>query len=127
MRVAVGRIALLLGIVVVAAMAWYGATALFGDGEPTKDESARRDCQAATKRQARVAERAFLRQHGGARWLRGVGVSDTDRVGRAKPPIEGEGALLLVTYPRGSTVPDLPDCIRDVPVVYGPAGTFGGD
>jgi hypothetical protein len=38
-RVVLGRIALVLGVVVVAAMAWYGATALFDIGKSGDDDA----------------------------------------------------------------------------------------
>jgi hypothetical protein len=119
MRVVVGRIALLLGVLVVAAMAWYGANALFDMGRSDDDDPAeQRDCAAATRAEARAAERAFLKAYGKARWLSGAGISNTDVVHSPRPPIEGDGAVLLVTRMRHAKVPELPDCFEGVPVVY---------
>jgi hypothetical protein len=120
MRVVVGRIALLLGVLVVAAMAWYGANALFDIGKSADedDPAEQRGCAAATRAEARAAERAFLKAYGKARWLIGAGISSTDVVHSPTPPIEGEGAVLLVTRMRHAKVPELPDCVEGVPVVY---------
>jgi hypothetical protein len=126
-RVVLGRIALLLGVAVVAAMAWYGATALFDMGKSDDegdDTSEQRACDAATKRQARAAERAFMKEYGRARWFSDVVVSRTDRVESPTPPIDGDGAVLLVTHARRAKLPELPDCIEDVPIVYVVGRTF---
>jgi hypothetical protein len=137
-RVVLGRIALVLGVVVVAAMAWYGATALFDigkSGDDDADPSAERGCPAATKRDARVARRVFVREHGRARWFSGIGVSDTrfvdeiangpaDVIDFEVPEIEGTGAILLVSTVAGAKVPHLPGCLKQVPVVYMANGPF---
>lgn len=135
MRVVLGRIALLLGIVVVAAMAWYGATALFDDPDADDDDPpAERACPAATKREARTAKRVFLEEHGRAKWFSGIGVSHTrviDELAEGPgsvidldaPEIDGEGAVLLVSTGKGE-LPDLPSCLERVPVVYLANGPF---
>ncbi|MDZ5620254.1 hypothetical protein [Nocardioides bizhenqiangii] len=142
MRVVLGRIALLLGVLVVAAMAWYGATALFGDegsSEDTDDEApAQRACPAASKREARAAQRTFVEKYGRAPWFSGIGVSDTRLVeeiaanappviGVEVPAIQGEGAILLVSTVADAEVPELPGCLQRVPVVYMANGPFQGD
>ncbi len=129
MRVIVGRVALLLGVAIVAAMAWYGANTLFGEDDEDDDPSSERDCKAATTRQAKTAERAFGKEYGRERWLTGFRVGTTDSAGveDATPPIEGVGAVLLVRHLPRAKLPDLPDCIRDVPVVYVAAGPFVAD
>jgi hypothetical protein len=128
-RVILGRVALLLGVAIVAGMAWYGANALFGEDDADDDSSSQRDCGAATNREAKTAARAFRMEYGRERWLTGFGVGTTDSAGveDATPPIEGVGAVLLVTHLPRAKLPELPDCIRDVPVVYVAAGPFVGN
>jgi hypothetical protein len=106
MRVALGRIALLLGVVVVGAMAWYGATSLFAEDEDDPS-SADRDCAAVASRSAASdARRDFVRRYGDARWFRAVEIKRTT-----------DGFVLRVTY-RTARRPDaLPDCQSTVPVV----------
>ena len=134
MRVIVGRVALLLGVVVVAAMAWYGATALFdmGKSDDDADPPEQRNCEAATRSQADDARRAFLKEHKRARWLSGVGTTRTrvlDQLpnGEPVPPVEGDGWVLLVTHRADRESPELPTCLSRVPVVAIQAGPFRGD
>jgi hypothetical protein len=132
-RVIVGRVALLLGVAIVAAMAWYGATALFDMGtSDDPDSPGQRSCEAATKGQADDARRAFLQEHKKARWLSGVGTTRTrilDELpnGEPVPPVEGDGWVLLVTHRADRESPDLPTCLNRVPVVTIQAGPFRGD
>ncbi len=129
MRVVLGRIALLLGVLLVAAMAWYGADSLFGDKSSEGDGEGApppgRHCEAGTRGEARSAERAFLRKYGEARWLSGAGIRNTSVIDSPTPPVEGSGAVLLVTRLPHAKVPGLPDCIEGVPVVYVTGGRFG--
>ena len=106
MRKAVGRIALLLGIAVVAAMAWYGASALFAD-DPD-DGNPGTECVAGTKAEARMAKRTFLRDFGNQDWLVDVDLSN----GR------GGDWGLTVTQEDFTAVFGLPDCVDAVPVAY---------
>ena len=106
MRVALGRIALLLGVVVVGAMAWYGATSLFAeeDDEPSAPDSS---CVAVARRsEANDARRDFLRKYGDARWVRDAGVERT-----------ADGFVLRVTYRTARRPAALPECQSSVPVV----------
>ncbi len=134
MRVIVGRVALVLGVVVVAAMAWYGATALFdmGKSDGDADSPEERACSAASKDQAEGARRAFLQVHKKARWLSGVGTTRTrvlDELpnGGPVPPVEGNGWVLLVTHRADRDSPELPTCLDRVPVVTVQAGPFRTD
>ena len=106
MRKAIGRIALLLGVVVVAAMAWYGARSLFevdSDDESSPDIA----CVAVTSRtEARAAQRAFVKRYGDARWFGDAGVKRTD-----------DGFVLRVTYRNERQPRDLPSCHAEVRVV----------
>jgi hypothetical protein len=105
MRVALGRIALLLGVVVVGAMAWYGATSLFAeDDEPSAPDSS---CVAVARRsEANDARRDFLRKYGDARWFRDAGVVRT-----------ADGFVLRVKYRTVRRPAALPECQSTVPVV----------
>lgn len=131
MRVILGRVALLLGVAIVAAMAWYGATALFdmGRSDDDTDGAEQRACEAATKRQAQAAERTFRKEFGRARWLSGFGVGNSASAGvaDANPPVEGDGWVLLVTHRADRESPELPTCLNRVPLVAIQAGPFRGD
>jgi hypothetical protein len=105
MRVALGRIALLLGVVLVGAMAWYGATSLFADEdeEPPSNSA----CVAVARRsEANDARRDFLRKYGEARWFRDAGVERT-----------ADGFVLRVTYRTARRPAAIPECQSTVPVV----------
>lgn len=114
MRKLLGRLALLLGVLLVAAAAWWGATTLFAEDE---DEASEPDpaCPEAPRRtDAADAERAFIKKYGDRPWFRDASVKRTD-----------EGFVLLVTVRKNPPVPDLPTCSSDVPLVLrgGPPAT----
>lgn len=133
-----GRVTLLLGIAVVAAMAWYGAMALFEDDEPTRViEAEERACEAAPMSRAEDAQRVFVRKYvdggGNDAWFSGVGISHTrvqDTIieqqrsvfGLVVQPVDGKGAFVMVMQVPGTSAPELPLCLRGVPIVV----TFGG-
>jgi hypothetical protein len=106
-RKALGRIALLLGIVVVGAMAWYGASSLFEDEGSDDESTGDVECvAAATRSGAREAQQAFVRKYGDAEWF---GDADVKR---------GEGGFVLeVTYRKDRQPPALPRCQSEVVVV----------
>ena len=138
MRAVVRWLTLLVGVAIVAAMAWYGARALFGDEDPTRiigseESPAERECEAASEAAARSAERTFMRQYvkdeADAAWFGGAGTSNTDVLPEIIEqqaamqdytvlPVRGEGSFVLVMVVPGSTTPDLPACIGEV-VTYG--------
>ena len=106
MRKAIGRIALLLGVAVVAAMAWYGARSLFEEDDA--DESGPDvACVAVDSRtQVIAAQRAFVKKYGDARWFGDASVQRTD-----------DGFVLRVTYRNDRPPRDLPSCQAEVRVV----------
>ncbi len=106
MRVALGRIALLLGVAVVAVMAWYGATTLFDESGSDDDPDA--ECDPGSRSDARAAGRAFLEQYGDQRWL--VSVQPTR--------VQRNAWGLMVTEKKSSAASGLPECIEGVPVGY---------
>jgi hypothetical protein len=138
MRVLLGRVALLVGVLLVAGAAWYGATTLLDDDRSADDGgSDLPGCQPATKAQAQEANRAFRRRYAWTAWLNGFGVSDTHAVRRIAeqvgsenlrlPELDGDGSLLLVVVTRRAPFDQLPACVADVPVVYQITGPFRSD
>jgi hypothetical protein len=117
-RKALGRIALLLGVVLVGAAAWWGATTLFEDDARDDDAASEEPaCTPATRQQAKEARTAFAREYAEKRWVSGYGTRKTG---------DGDGWFLFVVTTRA--VPDdLPECLRDVPVSYLPTGPFHAD
>lgn len=132
MRVALGRVALLLGVVVVAAMGWYGAVALFED-DPVDDGAASSGggCTASSSRtDVRAAQRSFTQEFRTTRWFGAVTTVHTDVLDRVRergadpePRVDGDGFVLLVTYRHDRAAPDLPACHAGVPVVGIARGT----
>jgi hypothetical protein len=107
MRLVLGRIALLAGVALVAAMAWYGATSLFEDDAPDDPSSGDVECAATSGRnEVRLARRALVREHGDARWFGGA------RIGRTE-----EGFVVRVTYRTDRLPPGLPSCQGTVRVL----------
>ena len=113
MRKLVGWLTLLLGVVVVAGMGWYGATSLFdlGKSEDRGGSPPEAQCAPAPQKQAKQAQRAFARRYAEKRWVQSYGVRKVD----------GGAVVFVVTTARAPD--DLPPCLADVPVQY----AFHGD
>ncbi len=134
MRKVLGRVALLLGVILVGAAGWWGAVTLLEDGgdDDAHDRSTISGCEASTPRQARAALREFERTYlkrDVPRWFIGVGVSHTDVLDRidTSTQVSGNGSFLVVRRREGAKAPDLPPCLEDVPIVVIASGPFRFD
>jgi hypothetical protein len=108
-----GWITLLVGVVVVAGMGWYGATSLFDLGKSDGGGSTppEVECVPATKKEAKQAQRMFALRYAEKRWVQSYGVRAVD----------GGSVVFVVTTAHAPD--DLPPCVADVPVEY----SFRGD
>ncbi len=114
MRKVLGRVALMLGVLIVAAAAWWGATTLFQEDEDDASEPDPACVDAPRRSDAADAERAFVKEYGDSPWFRDAGVKRTD-----------DGFVLQVTVRTRPPTPDLPTCPSGVPLVLrgGPPAT----
>jgi hypothetical protein len=133
-RKVLGRVALLLGVILVGAAGWWGAVTLFDDGDDggAHDRTTISGCEASTTRQARAAMREFERiylKRDHPRWFTGVGVSRTDVLDQidTSTQVSGNGRFLIVRTREGAKAPDLPACLEDVPIVVIVGGPFRSD
>ncbi len=117
MRKVVGRVALLLGLVLVAAAAWWGATTLFEDDARDDDAAEQPACTPASRQDAKEARSAFARQYSEKRWVSSYGMRRAEG---------GDGWVLFVVTARAGPT-DAPECLRDVPVSYASSGRSRAD